>query len=342
MKFILPRKRLLILALVPVVLLAIGTIGYELIEEKFSLFDAFYMTVITLTTVGYGEIPHELSTPGRVFTIFLLLGGVFTLFFTSTEVLKSLLTNELQVYFGERRREMALQQIKGHMIVCGYGRIGRIVSQEFSIHKIPFVVIDRSEANLAGFNIPGGIPLVGDATNDEVLIKAGIERAKSLLAVIPSDADNLYISMSARLLNEKIFIVARAEQESSEIKMRRAGVNRVVSPYTIGGFRMAQAIIRPAVVDFIDLATKTRHLALQIEENHIQPGSPLEGKAIEQVKSYQEIGVIVVGLRNHGAEMIFNPPGNHVLKAHDTIVSLGSREQLDRLEVACKSGKITN
>ena len=117
---------------------------------------------------------------------------------------------------------MALQQIKGHMIVCGYGRIGRIVNQEFSSHKIPFVVIDRSEVNLAGFGIPGGIPLVGDATNDEVLIKAGIERAKSLLAVIPSDADNLYISMSARLLNEKIFIVARAEQESSEIKMRRA------------------------------------------------------------------------------------------------------------------------
>lgn len=237
---------------------------------------------------------------------------------------------------------MALHQIKNHLIVCGFGRIGKIICQEFSHYRLPFVVIEQDEAALAEFDMATGLTLQGDASNDEILLKAGVDRARGLLAVAGSDADNLYIAMSARLLNEKLFIVARAEQESSEIKMRRAGVNRVVSPYTIGGFRMAQAIIRPAVVDFIELATKTKHLALQIEENHIQAGSYLDGKKIQDSKVFEETGIILVGLKARGEEMVFNPRKNHVLQAHDVLISLGSREQLDRLEQDCRAQNSPN
>jgi voltage-gated potassium channel len=238
---------------VPTILVLGGTLGYYLIEyPNYSWLDALYMTVITLTTVGYGEV-HTLSDAGRWFTMVLLLVGVFTLFFAATEIVRLVVGGELRLTLGRRAMERNLAGLSQHLIVCGYGRVGKLVCREFSRQKLRFVIIDRRPEALTDFDLPHGIPLVGEATDDEVLKRAGVERARSLVSVAPSDADNLYVTMSARLLNEGLFIVSRAETEGAEKKLKRAGANRVVSPHVISGYRVAQAVVRPAVVDFIEL-----------------------------------------------------------------------------------------
>jgi len=251
----LPR-RVFLLVLVPSLLVVVGTVGYYPLEPAYSLFDALYMTIITLTTVGYEELHFPLSTRGRVFTILLLLGGVFTLFYTATELLRIVVSGEVQQLLGRQRMERSLAALNNHLIVCGFGRMGRFVCREFSQRGLPFVIIDRKAEALEGFAIPHGLPVVGDATSDDVLKRAGVARARALVTVAASDADNLYITMSARLLNEKLYIVARAEGDQAEQKLLRAGASRVVTPYAIGGAKVAMAVLLPAVVDFIELATR--------------------------------------------------------------------------------------
>jgi len=268
------RQFLLTLA-VPVLLVIAGTAGYALLEG-WSFLDALYMTVITITTVGFMEV-HPLSTAGRLFTSALSLGGVFTLFYAATSMIRAVVSGEVRGTLGRQRMERKLSDLSGHAIVCGYGRMGRLVCQEFSSLRMPFVLIDQQAAVLAGFRDPHGIALTGDATDDHVLRQAGVERAKVLVTVAASDAANLYITMSARLLSESLFIVARSEEPETEPKLLRAGANRVVSPYVIGGQRVAMAVLRPNVVDFIELATRSDYLELQIEESRIEEGSALAG-----------------------------------------------------------------
>jgi voltage-gated potassium channel len=328
---VLPR-RLFLLLLVPLVLVIGGTVGYYVLEPRYTLFDALYMTVITLTTVGYEEVHHPLSTGGRVFTIFLLLGGVFTLFYTAAEILRAVVSGEVQDLLGRQRMQRSLAGMKQHMIICGYGRMGRFVCREFSKQGLPFVVIDRHQEALAGFDLAHGVTLHGDATSDEVLRQAGVDRARALVTVVASDADNLYITISARLLSDKIFIVARAEGELAEEKLLRAGANRVVSPYAIGGFKVAQAVLRPTVVDFIELATRTEHLELQIEETQILPGSRLVGATLTAGRLRQDLGLIIVAIKKAQGQMIYTPSGDAIMEAGDTLIALGRRPQLDQLE----------
>ena len=278
-------RRFLLLVLIPAGLVLAGTLGYWLLEEDYSPFDALYMTVTTLSTVGYGEV-HPLHTAGRVFTIFLILGGVFTLFYTASEIIRAVIGGEMHDLLGRQRMERTLAALKGHMIICGYGRMGRLVCREFSKQRLPFVVLDLRPEVFKDFALAHGIALVGDATEDAVLRKAGVERARALITVAPSDAANLYITLSARLLNDRLFIVARAEAEVAEAKLARAGADRVVSPYAIGGFRVTQAVLRPNVVDFIELATRTEHLELQIEETRVQGGSRLVGSNLRDGRSF--------------------------------------------------------
>jgi voltage-gated potassium channel len=327
---VLPR-RFLLLFLIPTALVLLGTLGYWLIEPAYSLFDALYMTVITLTTVGYGEV-HPLSPAGRWFTIALLLGGVFILFFTATEILRLIVSGEVQSLVGRRRMVQRLAGVKDHMIICGYGRMGRFVCREFSKGGLPFVIIDRRPEVLEDFDLAHGIALVGEATSDEVLKKAGVDRARALVTVAASDADNLYITMSARLLNERLFIVARAEGEEAEQKLLRAGASRVVAPYAIGGSKVAQAVLRPNVVDFIELATKTEHLELQIEETQVAGGSALVGKTLSDSRLRQDLGLIIVAVKKAGGPMVYTPPPLTVIEAGDTLIALGRRDQLDQLE----------
>jgi voltage-gated potassium channel len=325
-----PPRRFLFMLLVPALLLVAGTLGYHLIEG-WSLFDALYMTAITLTTVGYAEV-HELSTAGRAFTMVLLLGGVVVFVYALTEVVRGIVSGEVRTALGRQRMERSLADLRQHMIVCGYGRMGHLVCEHFAAHGLAFVVIDRQPESLADFQVPHGLALHGDATSDEVLRRAGVERARGLVAVITSDADNLYITMSARLLNERLFIVARAEDERAEQKLVRAGADRVVSPYAIGGARMAQAVLRPTVVDFLELATRTEHLALQIEEVRIQAGSHLAGTTLRDSQVRQDLGIMIVAIKKGSGEMLFNPPPDAAMEPGDILITLGPRPQLDRLE----------
>jgi voltage-gated potassium channel len=315
---------------VPVLLMLLGTVAYHFLESL-SLFDSLYLTVITLTTIGYGDV-YPRTVPGRVFTIFLALGGIFTLFYVAAEVIRMVIGGEVRAVLGRLRMEQSLTQLKDHLIVCGFGRMGRLVCKEFAAEQLPFVVIEREGRLLESFPFPSGIPLTGDATSDEMLRQAGVERARGLVAVLPSDADNLFITMSARLLNDKLFIVARAEGELAEKKLLRAGASRVVSPYTIGGNRMAQAVLRPAVVDFIELATRTEYLDLQIEETQIAPHSRLAGKTLQESRVRQELGVIIVAIKKAQGHMVFNPPGDAIMEPGDLLITLGNREQLNQLE----------
>jgi voltage-gated potassium channel len=324
-------RRYLVLVLIPTILVAGGTAGYYLLEEDYSLFDSLYMTVITLTTVGYGEV-HPLSPQGKLFTIGLLLVGVLTFFYTVTELVRVVISGEVQELLGRRRMQRSLAGLSHHMIICGYGRMGRHVCREFSRQGLPFVIIDRRPELLRDFDVPHGLALDGDATSDEVLKRAGVERARALVTVAASDADNLFITMSARLLNDKLFIVARAEGELAEEKLRRAGANRVVTPYAIGGAKVAMAVLRPAVVDFIELATGSEHLDLQIEETLIQAGSALAGVTLHASRLRQDLGVIVVAIKKANGHLVANPPGDAVMEAGDTLIALGARQNLDRVE----------
>jgi len=328
------REFLLTLA-VPVLLVIVGTSGFALIEG-WPLPDCLYMTVITITTVGFMEV-HPLSPAGRLFTSLLALGGVFTLLYAATAVIRAVVSGEIGGTLGRQRMDRKLAELTGHAIICGYGRMGRLVCSEFSSLGRPFVIVDQQASVLDDFRVPHGIPLQGDATDDHVLRKAGVERAKVLVTVAASDAANLYITMSARLLSEKLFIVARSEESESEPKLIRAGANRVVSPYVIGGQRMAMAVLKPNVMDFIELATRSDYMELQIEESMIEPGSALAGRSLKDSRVRQDLGVIIVAIKKPDGRMVFNPPSEETMEAGDLLITLGHRDQLDRLEALARA-----
>jgi voltage-gated potassium channel len=326
--------RLLLPLLVLVGLLATGTLGYRVVGG-WGWMDALYMTVITITTVGFHEV-QPLGTGGRLFTMALALGGVFTAFYAAAEFIRAVVTGEILSVLGRQRMEHQLAHLTGHMVVCGFGRMGRLVCEEFSQAAIPFVVVDREARVLDGFSLPHGIALVGDATADDVLRRAGVERARALVSAAASDADNLYITMSARFLSERLVIVARAESDGAEKKLRRAGANRVVAPYMIGGHRVAQAVLRPNAMDFIELATRSQHLELQIEEAEVRSGSPLVGQSLKASTVRSELGIIVVAVKKPDGRMLFNPMPETVFEAGDVLIVLGHRQQLDRLEALAR------
>jgi voltage-gated potassium channel len=292
--------------------------------------------VITLTTVGYLEV-HPLSPEGRVLTMALLLVGVFTLFYAAGVIISAVVGGEVRGNLERQRMERMLEALKDHAIVCGFGRMGTYVCGELSAQGVPFVIVDKQPDLLADFAQPHGIALGGDATSDEVLRRAGVERARTLVTAVASDADNLYITMSARLLNERLFIVARAEDVAAEKKLVRAGASRVVSPYVTAGHQVAQAILRPAVVDFIELATRSDYLELQIEENVVRKGSALAGAAVRDRRLREELGIIIVAIKRADGAMQFNPPPEALIAPGDTLISLGHRQQLERLEALCRA-----
>jgi voltage-gated potassium channel len=288
------------------------------------------MTVITITTVGFGEV-HPLHSEGRVFTIALSLVGVFTLLYAATAAIRAIVSGEVRGDIGRQRMEHTLSELKDHVIVCGFGRMGRFVCAEFSASGQPFVVVDKAASVLEGFQVPHGIALAGDATSDGVLRRAGIERARVLVAVTASDADNMYITMSARLLNEKLLIVSRAEDQVTQKKLLRAGANRVVAPYVIAGQTVVQAVERPTALSFLELATRSDYRELQIEETEVKPGSRLAGAHLDDAHLRQEMGITVVAIKKSDGRMIVSPSPEVVLEPGDILICLGHRDQLGRL-----------
>ncbi len=325
----LKRRFILAVGLIALVI-SFGTAGYMVIEE-WNFLDALYMTIITLTTVGYREI-HDLSLSGRLFTIILLMGGVGTVFYVLSIGAKVIIEGELQEIYGRKRVEKRLKDLKDHYIVCGYGRMGKIIARELSQEKLPFTVIEKNEVMADPDEKESLLILQGDATRDDLLKRAGIERAKCLISVLPTDAENLYVVLSARGLNTNLLIVARAGEEGSEQKLLRAGADRVVSPYHIGGLRMAHTVLKPAVVDFIEYATKSGHIDLQIEEISIQQGSGLAGNTLDQCGIGRELGIIIVAIKLQNGEMKFNPTFRTTIEAGDTLIAVGETSKLEVLE----------
>jgi voltage-gated potassium channel len=261
-----------------------------------------------------------------------MLGGIFVLFYAAGELIRIIISGQIQQALGRQRMEQALAGMKDHVIVCGYGRMGRLVCREFANQQVPFVVVERDAELMEHFTMPHGVSLHGDATSDEILKSAGIDRARALVAVLPSDADNLYITMSARLLNERLFIVARAEDDRAEQKLHRAGASRVVSPYAMGGYRVAHAVLRPTVVDFLDQASRSEHLEVQIEEIQIASHSKLVGTTIKDTNVRQQLGIIIVAIKRAAGAMVFNPPSDAVLAAGDILIAIGHTKQLEALD----------
>jgi voltage-gated potassium channel len=322
-------KRSVILSLLLITLtILFGTIGYIIIEG-WSIIDSFYMTIITIASVGYKEV-HELSDYGRVFTILLIIGGVGTVLYALNNGAKLILEGELKEIFGRKRLEKKIKELKDHYIICGYGRMGKIICRELKENKIKFVVIEKKPDILE--EIEDILLVQGDATKDEILKGAGITRAKGLISVLPTDAENLFVVLSARELNPYLFIVARAGEEGSEQKLLRAGADRVVSPYHIGGLRIAHTVLKPAVVDFIEFATKSGNIDLQMEEITIQEDSKLAGFTLDECGIGRDLGIIIVAIKKHTGDMEFNPTFKTTINIGDTLIALGEVSKLKILE----------
>jgi voltage-gated potassium channel len=311
-------------------ILAGGTAGYMLIEG-WNAWDAFYMTVTTVATVGFGEI-HPLSQGGRMFTVLLIFSGVGTAFYTATLLATIIVEGGLHRRLERRRAARMLEQVKDHFILCGYGRIGSIIAAELHQQGVSVVVIERDPERVREALEHGWLAVEADASREEVLTKVGIHRARGLIAAVGTDAENVFTVLTARVMQPDLFIIARVESDDAERKLRRAGADRVISPYQIGATHMVQTALRPAVVDFVHLATSSEHLDLSMEQVHIKDDSVLAGRSIVDAGIRQKFGVIVVGIKRAGGGMEFNPPPEAIMRAGDELVVLGRTESVKALE----------
>jgi voltage-gated potassium channel len=314
--------------------LAAGTVGYVVIEG-WSAWDAFYMTVISVSTVGYREV-HDLSRAGQVFTSALLILGVGTAFYAFTLIAAGIIESRLHPRIQEKRRARMIDRLTDHFILCGAGRIGLIIAEEFRRQDVPFVVIDRDPTAVQSVIERGILAVEDDASREDILKRLRIDTARGLIAALGSDAENVYTILTARGLRPDLFVIARADSDDAGRKMLRAGANRVVSPYQIGAIQMAQTALRPAVVDFVELATSSENLELAMEQISLGPQSALSGRSIVEANLRQRFGVIVVGIQRDAGKMEFNPAPDAVMRAGDQLVVLGRPEQLKHLETAAQ------
>jgi voltage-gated potassium channel len=306
-----------------------GTLGYVFIEG-WGFFDSLYMTIITLTTVGYNEV-HDLSDTGRAFSMAVMLTGVGTMFYLFGVVAKVVLEGEIREILGRKRLSKKIESLKDHYIICGFGRMGSIICRELMQSRAPFVVVEGDPEIVSTMDVDY-LSLQGDATQDTILKQAGIDRARGLISVLSSDANNLYVVLSARGLNPNLRIVARASEEGAEQKLMRAGADNVVSPYHIGGLRIAHSLLKPAVVDFIEFATRSENLELAMEEVRVKESSNIVDKTLDECGIRKELGVIIVAIKRESGEMEFNPTSTSLIKKGDTLIAMGETEQLRSLE----------
>lgn len=323
------HRILAIAGLLGIILIA-GTIGFVVIEG-FSWFDAFYMTLTTITTVGYQEIQH-LSREGRVFNSFLILFGVSAMFLAVGAMTQTIIELELQDRYGKRRKKRMIDHLHDHFIVCGFGRVGRNASYEFQRTHAPFLVIDRNEQRVAKAESAGMLAIVADATHDDCLREAGVLRAKGLIAALPSDAENLFIILSAKTLNPKLTVVTRASEEEAGEKLRRAGADTVFTPYTMAGRQLADALLRPHVVEFLDFTGTNIGPKVTMEQVCVTPKAEFSRKTFGQLLELRESGVVVLAIRKQGGETMFNPSPEFEISAGDFLIVMGERSNLQKLE----------
>jgi voltage-gated potassium channel len=322
-------RKILQLAAILSALLVLGSLGFVWLEG-WSFFDALYMTVTTLATVGYREV-HPLSTIGQAYNMILIITGMGIMLYIVSTVARVVVEWEIREALGRRKLAKGIQKLHDHYIICGFGRIGEIISRQLKQRGFPLIVVDKDPDLPARLEELGYYYAVGDATKEEVLLEAGIDRAKGLVAVVSKDADNVYIILTARSLNPELFIMARAEELGAEQKLFRAGADRVVSPYEIGGRAMAHTILHPTVVDFIDLAMR-EGVELSMEEVAVGTSSSLLGLPLKDTGIRRRFDLIIVAIKRADGEMLFNPQPETPILAGDTLIAVGNRKNLDALE----------
>jgi len=324
------KYRLLAIAVLLPLTLCTGTIGFHVIEG-YRFFDAFYMTLTTITTVGYQEI-HPLGHAGRVFNSLLILFGVSSVFFAVGVMTQTIIELELQDRYRQRRKKRMIADLKDHYIVCGFGRVGRNAAYELQRAKAQLIVVDRSEQRVDRAMRAGMLAVVADATRDEDLREAGIDRAQGLIAALPSDAENLFIILSAKTLNPKLNIVTRASEEEAEEKLRRAGADTVFAPYTIAGQRLAQSLVRPHVAKFLDFAASHVGPGIIMEQIRVTLGVEGAGKTLRDVQPRRELGVIVLAVGKTDGKVLFNPAPETSITDGDYLIVIGEPTGLKSLE----------
>ncbi|MDL1969658.1 MAG: potassium channel protein [Candidatus Desulfofervidaceae bacterium] len=314
-----------------------GTIGYLLIEH-WSLLDAFYMTIITLSTVGFGEV-HPLSSHGQVFTTCLIISGIGVIAYMVGSVVQFVVEGQLKKLLEKRVMKKKIEKMKNHYIVCGYGRIGREVCKELKRHKKPFIVIERDATLIPDIEAHDLLYVYGEATEDEILLKARVQQALALIATVGSDADNVYVVLTARELNPNLQIVARAEKEEAINKLRRAGANKIIAPYTVAARKIAYTVTHPLVTDFIELAVY-KGFDLQLGEIPIGMKAEIKDVSLKDSGLREKFDIIVVAIRKASGEMLFNPSPNTVISPRDILVVLGKPDKLRQLEKVMDSDSV--
>src|ERR687893_2275743 len=308
-----------------------GVLGY-MVFEGWSFADALYMTVITLTTVGYREV-RPLDATGQLWTMALLITGVGTLFYAAVSSVELVVEGAIRGYFGRRRMEAAINRLRDHYVLCGYGRVGRQVAREFAGDGVPFVIIEQDPAIVEECAEEGYLVLLGEASDDGVLEEAGIRRAGGLVAAVDSDADNVFVVLSARKLNPKLHIVARASSDELAAKLEMAGAERTLSPYAVGGRRLASLVTQPLIVDFLDIVTRgEKGIEFRLEEFDVPEDSFIADRTIGELRIGERTGAMILATRNKEGTFDTTPSAKGRLRAGDTLIVLGTREQIARLE----------
>jgi voltage-gated potassium channel len=329
-----PRNRLLrraaFIAILLTVTIVVGTVGFVWLEG-YSAFDAFYMALITITTVGYQEI-HPLSRAGRMFNSFLIFFGVAAMFVAVGAMTQTIIELEFQDRSGKRRKKRMIDNLQDHFIVCGFGRVGRNASTELQRLNAPVIVIDRNEERVERAMQLGMLAVVADATRDETLRAAGVMRAKGLVASLASDAENLFIILSAKSLNPNLTVVTRASEEEAEVKLRRAGADTVFTPYTIVGHRLAQALVKPHLVEFLNFATNDVGPQVMLEQVQVEQKSELASKTYGEIQQRCPGGILPLAVRRACGQMVFNPEPSTLVSAGDFLIAIGEKPGLEKLE----------
>jgi voltage-gated potassium channel len=316
-------------------LVLVGTCGYMFIEG-WAFDDAFYMTIITLATVGYGEV-HQISDAGRIFTIILIVSGVGYFMYVVGLIVQFLVEDRIRVILGRRKLDKRIAKLKNHYIVCGYGRIGRVLVHYLTERYLNVVVIEKNADRRAAMDEDGVLYLVGEATDESLLLRAGIRSAKGLITAVATDADNVFLTLIAKQLNPDLFIVARAIQNTAKRTLQAAGAAKVISPYDLGARRMAHAILRPTVIKFLELAFTDESTDVVMEEIRVRPSSHLLNVALKDSGIRQQLDLIILTIKKADGTLIFNPKADTRIETDDTLVVVGKAKSVNRLEQMMRS-----
>jgi voltage-gated potassium channel len=324
-------RNLILIGIFFVVILVSGSIGYVVFEDM-GFWDSMYLTALTITTVGYGDIV-PLHPQGKIFTVFLVFTGVGLVLYAFSKFAETMVEGGLRNILERRKMKQKVAHLRDHYIVCGYGRIGKVICQILKDNDRPFVVIETDENEIKDIEAEGYYALLGEASDDDILLSAGIKNAMGLIAVVSTDADNVFITLTARGLNPGLFIMARSSgTPGAETKLLRAGASKVISPYYIGARRMAQLIVRPTVIDFIDLTMHAGELGLRMEELLVTEKAAFAGKKLMDSGIRQKHDIIVVAIKRDNEEMLFNPKPDTTILAGDILVVLGDHNKIGTLE----------